>query len=307
MNHDGGADQGDHQVDRDRIEACLDHLGDTLGSLAAVAALDSAQADALRDAINALIEDRETFVDDFASAFTREALQAYRAAHRRFADAPGDPPDEIDDLLLDEALHYFALLRLAESCEPDSAGHLQRTADYCRHFAGQLGCEPLIIEDLCYAARLHDVGLIAVPREILSKRGVIDSYERVLLDTHTRAGAYLVNGVIDRLRLEDGPLLAAHEVALYHHERHDGYGVLGLSGDAIPFMARVFLFADAYDALRRERPHRPGMDHDEAVSVMLEANRDGATQFDPGLVEAFLDCADGFARIHDASQDDGAA
>jgi response regulator RpfG family c-di-GMP phosphodiesterase len=287
--------------DRDqlaRIESCVDHLADTLESLAEISVLEEAQADAVRSAVARLIDDRKTFIGEFATAFTRKELLAYRAAHRQYAGEPGSLRPEIDDAMLDEALHYFALLRLAEGCEADSSGHLQRTAEYCRHFADHLGCEPLFIEDLVYAAHLHDVGLIAVPREILTKRGQIDGYERLLLDTHTRAGAYLVNGVIDRLRLDEGPLLAAHEVVLYHHERHDGYGVLGLRGASIPLAARLFQFADVYDALRRPRPHRPALDHDAAVTTMLGANRDGATQFDPELVDAFRDCAATFADIH---------
>lgn len=289
-------------VDRDhlaRIESCVDHLADTLESLAEISVLEAEQAAAVRASVARLIEDRQGFVGEFATAFSRSELLAYRAAHGRYADEPDALRPEIDDAMLDEAVHYFALLRLAEGCEADSAGHLQRTAEYCRHFAEHLACERQFTEDLVYAAHLHDVGLIAVPREILTKRGQIDGYERVLLDTHTRAGAYLVNGVIDRLRLDEGPLLAAHDVALYHHERHDGYGVLGLRGASIPLAARLFLFADVYDALRRPRPHRPALSHDAAVATMLEANTGGATQFDPELIEAFRDCAGAFAQIHD--------
>jgi response regulator RpfG family c-di-GMP phosphodiesterase len=299
MKERNAASRPDEQIGLERIESCLDHLADSLESLAAISVLEPAQADAVSSAVAPLIEDRKNFVTDFATAFTRDELLAYRTAHRQFADEPEDPQRQIDDALLDEALHYFALLRLAQGCESDSAGHLERTANYCRHFAEHLGCEPLFVEDLVYAARLHDVGLIAVPSEILAKRGVIDSNERLLLDTHTRAGAYLVNSIIDRLWLEDGPLLAAHEVALYHHERHDGYGVLGLRGESIPFAARVFQFGDAYDALRRVRPHRPPLAHDQAVARMREANANDAVQFDPQLFDAFHDCAQEFARIHD--------
>jgi response regulator RpfG family c-di-GMP phosphodiesterase len=280
----------DTPLDSARIEACLDHVCDTLGSLASVAALEEDQRDTVRDAVRALLDRRAELVDDFAHAFTLRELQHYRAAHRSTGQsAPGDAA--IDDRTVDEALHYYALLQLAEACEAGSAGHLQRTAAYCRVFAEALGCEPLFVDDLCYAAQLHDIGLIAVPKEILEQRGRIENYQQVLLDTHTRAGAFLVNGVIDRLQLDDGPLVAAHEVVLYHHERHDGLGVLGLSGEAIPYPARVFLFADAYDALRRPRPYREALGHDAAVEAIQSANRPGVEQFDPALLDTFLDCA----------------
>ena len=284
-------------LDAARIEACLDHLGETLESLAQLRSLEDVQRDAVRAAIGGLLDHQAQLVDEFIHAFTVQELHKYRASHRLNAELPASQSAEIDDLLVDEALHYYALLRLAEGCEADSAGHLHRTVAYCRVFAEALGCEPLFIEDMCYAAQLHDVGLIAVPDEVLHQRGMMASYDRILLDTHTKVGAYLVNGVIERLGIEDGPLVAAHEVALYHHERHDGLGVLGLPGDQVPYSARVFQFADAYDALRRPRPYREALDHQAAIDAIQAGNRHGTQQFDPELIDTFLDCAGEFDRL----------
>ena len=284
--------------DASRLEACLEHLGQTLGSLAQIEALDPVQREAVTGAVDGLLAQRDVFVERFADAFDRDALHAYRGAHRVPTGIPS-AGDEIDQATVDEALHYFALQRLAESCEPDSAGHLQRTAAYCRTFARELGCDAIFVDDLWYAARLHDIGLIAVPRGIMDQRGQIDSYERVLLDTHTRAGAFLVNSVLDHLGLVEGPLVMARDVALYHHERHDGLGVLGLEGEAIPYASRIFQFADVYDALRRRRPHREPLDHEAAVAIIRAGNQHGAMQFDPQLVEPFLACAPEFGRLHD--------
>ncbi len=277
----------DTLLDSARIEACLDQLDATLGALARLPSLDDAQRMALGSSVHVLLANRTELVDEFAHAFTMRELHRYRATHRHQAT--------IDDHLIDEALHYYALLRLAEGCEPGSAGHLQRTAAYCRVFAGELGCDSMFIGDLFYAAKLHDIGLIIVPPEVVEQRGLVDSYERMLLDTHTKAGAYLVNGIIDRLGIEDGPLVAAHEIVLYHHERYDGQGVLGLAGEAIPFAARVFQFADTYDALRRPRPHRAALDHADTVAAIRDGNQPGVEQFDPALLEPFLACADEFA------------
>lgn len=291
-------------LDAARIEACLEHLGETLDSLAQLRSLEDAQRDAIRSAITELLGRQTHLVDEFMHAFTVRELHKYRASHRHSADHAASQAAEIDDILVDEALHYYALLRLAEDCETDSAGHLHRTAAYCRVFAEALGCEPLFIEDLCYAAQLHDVGLIAVPDEVLEQRGMMASYDRILLDTHTKVGAFLVNGVIERLGLEDGPLVAAHEVALYHHERHDGLGVLGLPGDQVPYSARVFQFADAYDALRRHRPYREALGHQAAVDAIQAGNRHGTQQFDPQLLDKFMACAVEFDRLFTTLNED---
>ena len=281
-------------LDPARIEGCLDHLCDTLESLAQIRVLEDVQCKAVRLSIDSLLDHKASLVNEFAHDFTVKELHKYRSAHVDGVDHPESQPAEISDDLVDEALHYYALLRLAEECEADSAGHLHRTAAYCRAFAEALGCDQIFTDDLCYAAQLHDVGMIAVPEEVLHQRGMIASYERSLLDTHTKVGAYLINGVIQRLDLESGPLMAANEVVLYHHERYDGLGVLGLSGERIPYSARVFQFADAYDALRRHRPYREALGHQAAIDAIQAGNRHGAQQFDPELIDTFLDCADGF-------------
>jgi len=129
------------------------------------------------------------------------------------------------------------------------------------------------------ASLLHDVGKVAIPEEIWGKAGRLtaDEYERV--KEHASAGA-------DLLSEGRSPLLwLAEEIARYHHERWDGTGYFGLSGEDIPFAARIVAVADAYDALTSERPYRPALSSSEAIE---EIKREKNHQFDPRVVDAFL-------------------
>src|SRR5439155_9225196 len=105
---------------------------------------------------------------------------------------------------------------------------------------------------------LHDIGKVGLPDSLLSKPGPLDPAERALVQTHPIIGATM----LDALTREHGDSLGFLGVALvivrYHHERYNGQGYPdGLCGDAIPPPARLAALADVYDALRRQRFHKP--------------------------------------------------
>ncbi|HUZ28146.1 MAG TPA: diguanylate cyclase [Solirubrobacteraceae bacterium] len=127
------------------------------------------------------------------------------------------------------------------------------------------------------AARLHDVGKVAVPDAILRKQGRLTEDEWTIMRTHPVVGAEVV-GLIPALR-PIAPILRAH------HERVDGTGYPdGLSGDEIPLGARVIAVADAYSAMVSDRPYRKALDADVALTE-LRAN--SGTQFDSAVFAAF--------------------
>ena len=82
----------------------------------------------------------------------------------------------------------------------------------------------------------------------------------------------------------------AMDVISSHHERFDGQGYpQGLSGTAIPLAGRIVALADAYDAITNKRTYREARTHAEALRII---EQDRGSQFDPAVVDAFLDCAD---------------
>src|SRR5262249_13501431 len=143
---------------------------------------------------------------------------------------------------------------------------------------------------------LHDIGKVVLPDSVLLKPGPLDPAERKLMETHTTAGC----DILDALAKEFGDALdflgTARAVVRSHQERFDGTGSPdGLAGDEIPPAARLTALADVYDALRRQRPHKPSLTHRQAARWILE---ESGGQFSPALLRAFALCQEEFARIY---------
>jgi putative nucleotidyltransferase with HDIG domain len=127
------------------------------------------------------------------------------------------------------------------------------------------------------AAYVHDVGMAAVPREIISKRGPLTEAERRLVQQHTASGEQVAREL-------DFPVEVL-QVVRHHHERWDGRGYPdALEGSAIPVLARIVCIADVYDALTTPRPYRAALPPGEALSLMLA---ESGRQFDPELFDVF--------------------
>jgi len=132
------------------------------------------------------------------------------------------------------------------------------------------------------AALLHDVGKIGVPDAILKKPGPLTSDERALINRHPEYSWSI-------LRLFPG-LEEASLYALHHHENLDGTGYpAGLKGNEIPLVSRIISVIDAFDAMVSNRCYRQGLPHPEAIARLL---RSGVSQFDPGVVQAFIPIAE---------------
>lgn len=270
--------------------AALARLAATLDALCELDALDGTQRNVLRRRVAMLLDRRERLLVEFGNAFPPARLEAYRACR-----AGAETLSQM--ALHDELLHYFALTRLSLIEGAETEGHLERTAGYVEVLAGERGETPATCAALALAARIHDVGLAVVPQEVFVRRGLVDSYESLLVDAHTRAGAAMVEGMMEILGVGAGPLATGAEIVRCHHERFDGLGPQGLAGEAIPYAARLFAIADVYDTLRRRRPHREPLDHAAAVVAIRAGNRDGRRQFDPALLPAFVSAADRFDAV----------
>ena len=180
--------------------------------------------------------------------------------------------------------HEEMLRRLAAAVEArdgPTGRHVERVGVTCERIARRLGMDDAWCEALRIASPLHDIGKIAIPDRILLKPGPLTAAEREVIERHTVLGHQLLAGSGSEL------LDLAASVALSHHERWDGEGYpQRLAGLAIPLEGRIAAVADVHDALTTERPYRPAFDADTALET-VSAGR--GTQFDPDVLDAFLD------------------
>ncbi|HLX32326.1 MAG TPA: HD domain-containing phosphohydrolase [Gaiellaceae bacterium] len=183
-----------------------------------------------------------------------------------------------------------ALAGALESKDVGSARHSQRVRAYAVKLLetidpGALEHEPGIEHGFL----LHDVGKIGIPDAILRKRGLLTRTERLRMQTHTLIGERMLTGI---------PFLEGEglRVVRSHHERWDGGGYPdGLSDHAIPLPARIFAVADSLDAMTSHRPYRRALPWEDArAEILAQSSR----QFDPQVVEAFLECEDDLRTAH---------
>ena len=133
---------------------------------------------------------------------------------------------------------------------------------------------------LYLATPLHDIGKVGIPDVILSKPGKLTKEEFAIVKTHTTIGAEILAGGESELTE-----LAAR-ISLEHHERWDGNGYpRRLAGEEIALEARITSVADTYDVLCSKRPYKEAFPPEQAAEELLRCK---GTQFDPGLVDAFL-------------------
>jgi putative two-component system response regulator len=193
-------------------------------------------------------------------------------------------------------LETFERLALAAEYRDDDTGkHTRRVGGVARAIAEQLGMAATDLDLLERAAGLHDVGKIGVPDGILLKPDRLTPEEFEVVKTHTVIGARILSG-------SHSPLLQLGEIiAGSHHERWDGRGYHGLAGEDIPLHARITTLADAFDAMTTDRPYRAARSREEATE---EIRRERGGQFDPNVVDVFLDLGIDHVR-HASSVVDG--
>jgi putative nucleotidyltransferase with HDIG domain len=184
-----------------------------------------------------------------------------------------------------EGAYLSTVSLLADAAEARDAythGHCETVSRMARHTAAALGMDDDGVRLTCYAALLHDIGKIGVSDGILHKPGPLLPEERELMRSHVRVGYDLLRAV---------PALAdVAEVVLRHHEWWDGNGYpSGMQGDAIPLPARVVAVVDAYCAMVDRRSYKEALADAEARA---ELQRCAGTQFDPLVVEKFVEMLD---------------
>jgi putative two-component system response regulator len=205
-----------------------------------------------------------------------------------------------------------ALARLAETRDNETGNHILRTQAYVLALARRVRLQPRFAAELdehsltlmAKSAPLHDIGKVGIPDNVLLKPGKLTPDEWVIMKTHARLGADAIARAVADAREPVEFLGYATQIALHHHERWDGSGYPdALAGDAIPLAARLMAVSDVFDALISRRVYKEPMPVDEARAAMAgERGR----QFDPDLLDAFLDGFDEFCEIARRHPDNGA-
>ncbi len=173
---------------------------------------------------------------------------------------------------------FERLARVAEFRDNETSLHTSRVGEISGAIAQELGLSHEETERLKFAARLHDIGKIAIPDSILFKPSGLDREEWTLMQTHAALGAQMLEG-------SGSPLLEmARIIALTHHERWNGSGYpRRLRGEEIPLVGRIVGVADTFDALLSPRPYKPAWTFEDALGE-IEAHSNYL--FDPSVVAA---------------------
>ncbi|HEX8814718.1 MAG TPA: diguanylate cyclase [Terriglobales bacterium] len=178
----------------------------------------------------------------------------------------------LNALLLREAI--AALNHSVEQRENDMAGHGEAVARYCEILSSAMGLPPEEVEELVYAAQVHDIGKIFVPIRVLNKPGPLSEEEFAFVELHPHCGARIVALLPDSGRIQ--------KAVEYHHESFDGSGYpAGLRGEAIPLWARILTVADSYANMTSSHAFAPARTMDEALTEM---ERLSGTKYDGMLV-----------------------
>lgn len=171
-----------------------------------------------------------------------------------------------------------ALSSAIDAKDQYTCGHSDRVARVAVRLAEELGLSANERRTLHLAGLLHDVGKIGIKEEVLRKPGKLTAEEYEHIKLHPALGYEILRGI---KKIEH--VLPA---VLYHHESWDGQGYPhGLSGEAIPFIARIVAVADAFDAMGSDRPYRKGMDDNTLDTVLHEG---AGKQWDVQVIEAFF-------------------
>ena len=228
--------------------------------------------------IAAYPRDEETprgLVDRADEALYQAKRHAPGSVYVRSADGPGLRA-LVADSPTDRATRLQAAMSLARAVDSRDAlggSHSESVGRLAARVAARLGSDVDECELVELAGRLHDLGKVAIPDEILEKPGPLAPDERRVLERHPTVGSHMLTSL---------GLGAVSDWVLHHHERWDGTGYPGgLAGDAIPLPARILAVADAFDAMT----WRKRLSQSQAVG---ELEREAGTQFDPAVVAALV-------------------
>jgi len=201
------------------------------------------------------------------------------------------------DLYKQQAELFAGVVRAMSSAidakDPYTRGHSDRVARVSVRLCQELGCDQETIRTIYLAGLLHDVGKIGIDDNVLRKPGKLTDAEYEHIKSHVEIGYRILRGL-----KKMGHLLP---IVLHHHESWDGKGYpYGLTGNNIPYLARIVAVADAFDAMSSDRPYRKGMP-DEKLDAIFQAG--AGKQWDPDVVAAFFRAREDIRKITNNNPD----
>lgn len=249
------------------------------------------------------------FRSEYLISCINKALSHYKSlkAERRYKyvleNAVKSRTDELTKALTElTGLNKEIIQRLATVAEfrdTESAPHFSRISLYTNKITETMNFEADYVETITLASKLHDIGKIAIPDNILLKPDSLTASEWEIMKSHTSIGGRILGGSPHKT------LQLAASIALNHHEKWDGSGYpRGLKGNDIPIEGRIIIVCDQYDAIRSSRHYKKTFTHEETVKILTEGDgRTDPSHFDPDVLDTFLKIADVFNNIFETNQD----
>jgi len=238
------------------------------------------------------------YADDLVKVYQaekqkRKALETANAQLKKFAGDLNKTFSELKSTHQELQKAYLdtihRLVLAAEYKDEDTGDHIVRMSRYSALIAAKLGLPDREVQNIRYAAPMHDVGKIGIPDNILIKPGKLTDEAFDFMKTHTTIGATILAGSKAQI------LRLAWEVAISHHEKWNGRGYpQGLSGDKISIAGRIVGLADVFDALTSKRPYKDPYPIEVAVDII---KKEHGEHFDPDVADIFLENIDGFVKI----------
>lgn len=170
-----------------------------------------------------------------------------------------------------------ALISAIEYSDAYTSGHSEHVSNLCELICSKLSKECNNKNMIQFAALLHDIGKIGIPKDILYKSEKLNDEEFNIIKTHPNMGKNIIQNV--------NGLKEISQWILYHHERIDGNGYYNVVEEDIPLEARIIAIADTFSALVTNRPYRKGMKYEEAIKIMKKS---AGSQLDTEILEVFM-------------------